>query len=82
MFQGSKNHDHDYFMPLEKLGADLNGTTAEDRTMYYETVPSNALELALWLEADRMGFLPPAMTQAKLDNQRRRGQERAKAIGR
>jgi len=70
MFQGSKNHDRDYFMPLEKLGADLNGTTAEDRTMYYETVPSNALELALWLEADRMGFLPPALTQAKLDNQR------------
>jgi len=70
MFQGSKNHDRDYFMPLEKLGAELNGTTAEDQTMYYETVPSNALELALWLEADRMGFLPPAMTQAKLDNQR------------
>ncbi|MFI5459509.1 MAG: M16 family metallopeptidase [Isosphaerales bacterium] len=70
MFQGSKNHDRDYFMPLEKLGAELNGTTAEDQTMYYETVPKSALELALWLEADRMGFLPPAMTQAKLDNQR------------
>jgi zinc protease len=70
MFQGSKNHDRDYFMPLEKLGAELNGTTDEDRTMYYETVPSNALELALWLEADRMGFLLPAMTQEKLNNQR------------
>jgi zinc protease len=70
MFQGSKDHDTDYFLPLEKLGADLNGTTAEDNTMYYETVPNNALELALWLEADRMGFLLPAMTQAKLDNQR------------
>ena len=70
MFQGSKNHDADYFLPLEKLGAQLNGSTAEDQTVYYETVPSNALELALWLEADRMGFLLPAMTQQKLDNQR------------
>ncbi len=70
MFQGSKNHDTDYFLPLEKLGAELNGETSEDETVYYETVPSNALELALWLEADRMGFLPPAMTQQKLDNQR------------
>jgi zinc protease len=70
MFQGSQNHDRDYFLPLEKLGADLNGSTAEDQTVYYETVPSNALELALWLEADRMGFLLPAMTQGKLDNQR------------
>src|ERR1700677_5316768 len=49
MFQGSKNHDSDYFNPLEKLGAKLNGTTDEDRTVYFETVPSNALELALWL---------------------------------
>ena len=70
MFQGSKNHDTDYFLPLEKLGAQLNGSTAEDETVYYETVPSNALELALWLEADRMGFLLPSMTQKKLDNQR------------
>jgi zinc protease len=70
MFQGSRHYDHDYFLPLEKLGADLNGQTSEDETMYYETVPSNALELALWLEADRMGFLLPAMTQDKLDNQR------------
>jgi zinc protease len=70
MFQGSKHHDRDYFMPLERLGAELNGTTAEDRTMYYETVPKSALQLALWLEADRMGFLLPAMSQAKLDNQR------------
>ncbi len=70
MFQGSKHHDSDYFIPLEKLGADLNGTTGEDDTIYYETVPSNALELALWLEADRMGFLLPSMTQQRLDNQR------------
>ncbi len=70
MFQGSQHHDSDYFIPLEKLGADLNGTTSEDDTIYYETVPSNALELALWLEADRMGFLLPSMTQERLDNQR------------
>jgi len=70
MFQGSKNHDDEYFGPLEKLGAQINGSTNTDRTNYYETVPSNVLELALWQEADRMGFLVPALTQAKLDNQR------------
>ena len=70
MFQGSQHHDSEYFGPIEKVGADINGSTAEDRTNYYETLPSNALELALWLESDRMGFLLPALTQAKLDNQR------------
>ncbi len=70
MFQGSKNHDNEYFGPLEQAGAQINGSTTEDRTNYYDTVPSNALELALWLESDRMGFLLPALTQAKLDNQR------------
>ncbi len=70
MFQGSKHHDADYFLPLEKLGADLNGMTEEDQTIYYETLPSNALERALWLEADRMGFLLATVTQPKLDNQR------------
>ncbi len=70
MFQGSKNHNKEYFEPLEKIGAQINGSTNTDRTNYYETVPSNYLELALWLEADRMGFLLPALTQEKLDNQR------------
>ena len=70
MFQGSKDHDSEYFGPIEKVGADINGSTSQDRTNYYETLPSNALELALWLESDRMGFLLPALTQAKLDNQR------------
>jgi len=70
MFQGSKHHDDEYFGPIEKVGAQINGSTSTDRTNYYENVPSNALELALWLEADRMGFLLPALTQAKLDNQR------------
>ncbi len=46
MFQGSRHFNQDYFLPLEKVGADLNGQTSEDETMYYETVPSNALELA------------------------------------
>jgi zinc protease len=70
MFQGSKHYDNDYFGPLQKAGARLNGSTNSDRTNYWETVPSNYLELALWMESDRMGFLLPAMSQAKLDNQR------------
>ena len=70
MFLGSQHHDDDYSLPLERLGAETNATTDEDRTEYYERVPSNALERALWLEADRMGFLLPAMTQEKLDNER------------
>ena len=70
MFQGSQHFNDEYFGPLEKIGAEINGSTTTDRTNYYETVPSNALELALWLESDRMGFLLPALTQEKLDNQR------------
>jgi len=70
MFQGSEHHDSEYFGPLEKLGAQINGSTSNDRTNYYEALPSNGLETALWLEADRMGFLLPALTQGKLDNQR------------
>jgi len=70
MFQGSKNYNTDYFTPLQEAGGNVNGTTNQDRTWYYETVPSNILELALMLEADRMGGLIEAMTQEKLDNQR------------
>lgn len=70
MFQGSEHHDTDYFLPLQKVGSFVNGSTSEDRTNYVEDVPSEYLELALWLEADRMGFLLPAMTQERLDNQR------------
>ena len=70
MFQGSKHYDKVYFGPIQSVGGRLNGSTAMDRTNYWETVPSNYLELALWMESDRMGFLLPAMTQAKLDNQR------------
>ena len=69
MFQGTE-HVPDFFGPLEKIGAALNGSTAEDRTNYWETVPSNYLGLALWMESDRMGFLLPGIDQKKLDNQR------------
>ncbi len=71
MFNGSENHDDDFFKPLERLGAtDLNGTTNQDRTNYFENVPSSALDTVLWLESDRMGHLLGAITQAKLDEQR------------
>jgi len=70
MFQGSKNWDDEFFAPLLEAGGTLNGSTSTDRTNYWEIVPSNFLERALWLEADRMGFLLEAMTQDKLDNQR------------
>jgi zinc protease len=72
MFQGSKNVADDvHIAMLESAGAsDLNGTTDFDRTNYFETLPSNQLELALWLESDRMGFLLEKLDQAKLSNQR------------
>ena len=70
MFEGSEHYDHVYFRPLQQAGGRLNGSTASDRTNYWETVPSNFLELALWLESDRMGYLVPVLTQEKLDNQR------------
>ena len=71
MFQGSAHvPKNGHFELIERVGGTLNGSTWFDRTNYYETVPSNDLALALWLEADRMGWLLPAMDQAKLDNQR------------
>jgi len=70
MFQGSEHMDGEYFTPLQRIGARINGTTNMDRTNYFEGVPSEQLPLALWLEADRMGFLLPALTQEKLDNQK------------
>jgi zinc protease len=71
MFMGSQNVPVGEFdNQLEAAGADNNGSTTEDRTNYYENLPSNALPLALWLDADRMGFLLPTMDQAKLDLQR------------
>ena len=71
MFQGSTNvPDTSHFAYIEKAGGSLNGSTWLDRTNYFEAVPSHHLELALWLESDRLGWLLPAMTQEKLDNQR------------
>jgi len=71
LFQGSASVGaNEHFELVQRAGGTLNGSTWLDRTNYYETVPSNQLELALWLEANRMGYLLPAMTQQKLDTQR------------
>src|SRR5579875_334041 len=71
MFQGSANvAEGEHFSALLAQGAQLNATTWVDRTNYFEVVPTGALELALWLEADRQGRLLPALTQENLDNQR------------
>jgi predicted Zn-dependent peptidase len=71
MFQGSRQvPGSGHFSLLQGVGASLNGTTSFDRTNYFETVPKHALDLALWLEADRMGSLLEAVTQENLDNQR------------
>ena len=71
MFQGSENHDGEYFQPFELVGATgMNGTTWLDRTNYFETVPTTALDMALWMESDRMGHLLGAIGQPQLDEQR------------
>ena len=70
MFEGSAHHNSGYFTPLQRAGAALNGSTSCDRTNYWEVVPTSALDLALWLESDRMGYLLPALTAAKFENQR------------
>jgi zinc protease len=71
MFNGSENLPGDFFVPLREVGAtDFNGTTDFDRTNYFQTVPTGALDFVLFAEADRMGNLLGGVTQAKLDNQR------------
>jgi len=71
MFNGSENFNNDYFQALEGIGAtDLNGTTNNDRTNYFQNVPTSALDQVLFLESDRMGHLVGAIDQAKLDEQR------------
>ena len=71
MFQGSENHKDEFFRPFELAGAtDQNGTTWFDRTNYYETVPTTALDMTLWMESDRMGHLLGAIGQKDLDEQR------------
>lgn len=71
MFNGTENYDDEYFGPFERAGAtEMNGTTNNDRTNYFENVPTPALDMALWMESDRMGHLLGAVTQEKLDEQR------------
>ena len=71
MFNGTENFDGEWFEPMQRVGATgLNGTTWLDRTNYFQTVPTPALDLVLWMESDRMGHLLGAVTQDKLDNQR------------
>ena len=71
MFNGTENYNNEYFEPFEKIGStDQNGTTNSDRTNYFQNVPTNALDLALWMESDRMGHLLGVVDQEKLDEQR------------
>jgi zinc protease len=70
MFQGSENVPKEmHFRFIQEVGGSLNGSTNTDRTNYYEKVPSNYLELVLWLESDRMGYLIPSLSEEKLKNQ-------------
>jgi zinc protease len=70
MFEGSQHYDQGFFQPLQQAGGLLNGSTNPDRTNYWEVVPTGALDLALWMESDRMGYLLPALTSDKFENQR------------
>src|SRR6185436_6124310 len=71
MFNGSQHWDDDFFKATQKIGAtNQNGSTSSDRTNYYQSVPKESLESILWLESDRMGYLLPTLTKAKLDEQR------------
>lgn len=71
MFQGSENVPKEgHFRYIQEAGGTLNGSTSIDRTNYYESLPANSLDLALWLESDRMGFMLEGLTQEKLNNQK------------
>lgn len=70
MFEGSEHHDAGYFAPLQRAGALINGSTSTDRTNYWEVVPTSAIDLALWMESDRMGYLLPALTRERFETQR------------
>ena len=70
MFEGSEHHNAGYFPPLQQAGALLNGSTNTDRTNYWEVVPTSALDLALWMESDRMAYLLPALTPERFETQR------------
>ena len=66
MFEGSEHYPGDFFKPLQRLGASINGSTSSDRTNYYEDIPSAHVELALAMESDRMGHFLPALTDEKI----------------
>jgi zinc protease len=70
MFEGSQHYNAGYFPPLQQAGALLNGSTNADRTNYWEVVPTSAIDRALWMESDRMGFLLPALTRERFETQR------------
>ena len=71
MFQGSENvPDEMNFKIINEAGGNMNGNTSSDRTVYFQTIPSNYLETALWLESDRMGFFLDAVSEEKFENQR------------
>ena len=70
MFEGSEHHNASFFTPLQQAGGVLNGSTNTDRTNYWEVVPTSAIDLALWMESDRMGYLLPAVTPERFENQR------------
>ena len=70
MFEGSEHHNKGYFPPLQQAGALLNGSTNTDRTNYWEVVPTSAVDRALWMESDRMGYLLPALTHERFETQR------------
>ena len=71
MFNGSEHYNDDYFKPFDRVGATgMNGTTNQDRTNYFQVVPTTALDMALWMESDRMGHMRAAVDQARLDEQR------------
>ena len=70
MFEGSEHHDAGFFPPLQQAGGVLNGSTSTDRTNYWEVVPTSAIDLALWMESDRMGYLLPAVTPERFETQR------------
>jgi zinc protease len=70
MFEGGQHQTRGYFEPLQEAGATLNGSTSADRTNYWEVGPAGTARLALWMEADRMGWLLPALTQSRFDTQR------------
>jgi zinc protease len=70
MFEGSEHHPGGFFPPLQQAGGLLNGSTNTDRTNYWEVVPTSAIDRALWMESDRMGYLLPAVTPERFETQR------------